>query len=300
MKKAILISIWIISTQVSLSQPDQEPPPQKLKVLSWNIYMLPGLISWVNGRRAQAIGEELADVNFDVVVFQEAFSPRARRIILQQLDERYRYHAGPANRRLFSIKTNSGLWILSRHPILHHRSIIFKTRFGADALSRKGALAVDLSVDGRRIQVIGTHLQNAGSSWRRHAQCVEICERLLKPVRIDGVPQIICGDFNIDRAESEDSYRFMLTSLGAEDGEIDGPQRFSYDRKNNDLHVESGEGQNLIDYILVRGNGSMIGTITRRIKVFRKRWSETHQDLSDHYPVEMEMAFGELMATALP
>jgi endonuclease/exonuclease/phosphatase family metal-dependent hydrolase len=160
-----------------------------------------------------------------------------------------------------------------------------------DALSRKGALLVEINVNGRRVQIAGTHLQNSGGAWLRHAQCVEFYERLLKPNKIEGIPQIICGDFNINKNSSEESYRFMLTALDASDGDLTGDNQFTYDRLNNDLHVEKGMGRDLIDYILLRENGAWIDLSNRHVKVIKNRWHARHQDLSDHYALEAEIHF---------
>jgi len=291
MKKVFLFAVCVLVTQVCASQPAQERSPQKLKLLSWNIYMLPGVLSNLNGRRAEAIGKWLADSDYDIVVFQEAFCPLARRKIRRLLETRFPYQAGPANQKLFSFKTNSGLWIFSTYPILSSQSIIFKNRHGWDALSRKGALMVEIDVNGASVQIAAMHLQNSGGAWRRHAQCVEFYERLLKPNKKDCTPQLLCGDFNINKNSSEDSYHFMLTTLDASDGDLTGDNKFTYDRLNNDLHVEKGMGKDLIDYILLRKNGAWMDSPHRQIKVIKNRWHAHHEDLSDHYALEAEIHF---------
>jgi endonuclease/exonuclease/phosphatase family metal-dependent hydrolase len=291
MKKVFLFATCVFVYQVCAGQPVQETSPQKLKLLSWNIYMLPGVITNLNGRRAEAIGKLLAASDYDIVVFQEAFCPLARMKLRRLLATRFPYQAGPANRKLFSVKTNSGLWIFSAYPILSHQSIIFKNRQGMDALSRKGALLVEIDVNGRRVQIAATHLQNSGNAWLRHAQCVEFYERLLKPTEKEGTPQIICGDFNISKNSSLASYHFMLTTLDASDGDLTGDNKFTYDRLRNDLHVEKGTGRDLIDYILVRENGAWIDHSIRQIKAIKNRWHIRHEDLSDHYALEAEIHF---------
>jgi endonuclease/exonuclease/phosphatase family metal-dependent hydrolase len=291
MKKVFLLAASLFITQFSASQAVQETSPQKLKLLSWNIYMLPGGISNRNGRRAEVIGKLLADSDYDILVFQEAFCPLARMKIRQLLESRFPYRAGPANKRLLSLKTNSGLWIFSRYPILSHQSIIFKNKQGLDALSRKGALLVEVNVNGKTVQIAGTHLQNSGGPWLRQAQCEEFYERLLKPNKKAGTPQIICGDFNINKSSSEANYRSMLATLDAADGDSTGENKFTYDRPGNDLQVERGPGRDLIDYILLRENGSWIDSSSRQIKVLRKRWHSRHEDLSDHYAMEAQIYF---------
>jgi len=246
--------------------------------------MLPRLIANSSSIiRAHAIGELLRSKNYDVIVFQEAFSSKPRKIIWDYLKSEYPYSTGPANQKDISLKTNSGIWIISKYPIKYFKSMAFKFRVGWDAFSRKGALLLELDVDGMVVQIVGTHLQNSGGSSLREAQCSELYKRLLEPNRKDGVPQIICGDFNINRYSS--SYSVMLETLNAVDGELASEGEFSYDFCSNDLN--GGKSiRSLIDYILIGNGGAWSNGAIRNIISFKKRWSPTHQDLSDHYAIE--------------
>jgi len=297
MKTKLILFISIFSLKIGLCQsnvPDSYKnfsSPSKIKILSWNIYMLPG-IAPIRGRatRAKAIGETLKDSDYDVIVFQEAFHHKARRKIEKLLEEKFPYQAGPANRKLISMKTNSGIWIFSKHPIRSTRSIIYKNRLGIDAFSRKGALLVEIEINHQRIQVAGTHLQNAGPYWIKQQQCVEFYHRLLKPELKEDVPQIVCGDFNI-KQKHEEEYRLMLQNLNAINGELSGEIKNSYNRAENDLHVDkTSNDADLIDYILVRNTIGMEVT-HRKISIFKKQWSPLHADLSDHYAVEAQFNF---------
>lgn len=208
------------------------------------------------------------------------------------LSEIYPYQVGPMNAEGFSLRTNSGIWIVSKYPILYTDAITYKSRYGIDSFARKGALLAEIDFNGQRVQIAGTHLQNAGEEWIRHSQCVEFYHRLLKPYYKEGIPQIICGDFNINRSTHE-SYAFMLQSLNASDGELLGEAHYSYDRSLNDLSVEKGEEKDLIDYILIRDNGALVNC-SRKIRMIRNRWHPEHQDLSDHFSVEAEILFNNI------
>ena len=253
--------------------------------------MLPGFLGCSNLPRAEAIGALLASSDYDVIVFQEAFHKRSRTKIRRLLQSAYPFQAGPANQKLFSLKANSGIWIFSRYPIQDVHSIIFRTRYGADAMSRKGALMVDLKIKNNPVQIIGTHLQNAGGVWRRQSQCLELYHRLLKSFERPGVPQIVCSDFNISRHENNEDYRLMLQALDANDAVSNFEKRFSYDMNSNDLPTKHGVQQGLIDYILIRNNEAWVQCGERKIKVLQKRWHAEHKDLSDHYSVETEVFF---------
>ncbi len=295
MTKAFLVACLFLVYQVTAAQPEKESPPlKKIKILSWNIYMLPHLVAAHSNKkeRAKAIGETLLVSDYDVIFFQEAFHATARNKILERLQNKYPYRAGPANKRFFSLKVNSGLWIFSKYPIIHSESIIYKNKFGVDALSRKGALLVELNVQGQRIQIAGTHLQNCGPVWLRQVQCVEFYKRLLKPNARDGVPQIICGDFNINRYAIKEDYQFMLQALDAKDSN-DEVNQYSYDRLSNDLHIEKGVGRDLIDYILFRSNGGL-AICSNSVVPIKKQWNSRHSDLSDHYGIQAEINFSNL------
>ncbi|MBS1509185.1 MAG: sphingomyelin phosphodiesterase [Bacteroidetes bacterium] len=252
--------------------------------------MLPHLIAagTFKKERATAIGNVLLSSDYDVVFFQEAFHPAARKRILSALEKQFPYHAGPANQKIFSLKANSGLWVFSRYPILKTQAITYRSRYGVDAMSRKGALLVELDIEGNRLQVAGTHLQNCGAPWIRQLQCVEFYERLLKPMTTDGVPQIICGDFNIDRYTNEKEYFSMLRALDARDLNVS--EQYTYDRTNNDLRNEKGPRNDLIDYILIR-NDSKSTEATNQVVRLKGRYNLKLSDLSDHYSLQAEIVF---------
>lgn len=289
MKAFVLALSSIFFAPVSgLTQPDSLPvAPKKIKILSWNIYMLPAFLGTGKKPRAEMIGQLLAASDYDVIVFQEAFLGSARNTISRLLQPAFPFQAGPANRRLVSLKTNSGIWILSKHPIVKSHSIIFETRRGIDAMSRKGALLTEILFQSQPVQIVGTHLQNAGSDTIRYRQCVELSSLLNKYERLD-VPQIVCGDFNIDRYRSAAGYRYMLQLLNAVDGTTTSSQAFSYDRVENDLNAEPGFERDLIDYVLLRQTYRGISG-ERRIRVFRTPWNSRHQDLSDHFALEADV-----------
>lgn len=289
MRLCVLVLTGLFFTAAH-AQPEPLSHMQRVSILSWNIYMLPGFLGTGKLQRSEALGNVLSASEYDVIVFQEAFYAPARRKIRNLLKAYYPFEAGPANSKRFSLRTNSGLWIFSKFPIVHQQEIMFETRYGVDALSRKGALLVELDVRGQRIQVIATHLQNAGQATLRQSQCEELFQRLLQPAQKAGVPQIICGDFNIDRYSANETYQQMLDILQANDAEVE-TDSFSYDRIANDLDVEPGTKRELIDFILTRENDSMVKRLRQSVRVFRQRWHKNHEDLSDHYALETKLEF---------
>jgi endonuclease/exonuclease/phosphatase family metal-dependent hydrolase len=158
-------------------------------------------------------------------------------------------------------------------------------------MSRKGAVMIDVRIKDTPVQIIATHLQNSGSEWLRQSQCVELYHRLIKKHERPGVPQLICGDLNINRHSPGEQYRLMLQTLDAQDEVVSDEKSYSYDRAGNDLHVETGTQRDLIDYVLVRPNHAPILATERKILKLQWRWHAQHIDLSDHYSIETELYF---------
>lgn len=264
-------------------------PGSALKVLSWNIYMLPRAVK-ISGKaqRAALIAEMLGQSEYQILVFQEAFMADARRIIREELAPYYPYAYGPANNGP-SLRINSGIWVLSKIPLRVLDEITYSKCKGlADCMARKGVMLLEGEFGGIAFQIAGTHLQSIGPQAVRKSQYAEI-RTLLDKHRRDGVPQIICGDMNTDQAK-RDWYNDMLQTLDAEDGPLD--IQISCNDKGcfmNDFHPGGEYNYSIIDYALYRSNGHKARGIRRYMPEFKRRWHRDNQDLSDHFPVAMEV-----------
>ena len=266
------------------------PIEDSLKLLSWNIYMLPPLVKFTGKRkRAKAIGKELANTDYDVLVLQEAFNHSARRALRKELKEAFPYERGPAFRQTFSLKTSDGIWILSRYPIKRVGATRFKNKSGFDnRMARKGALMVEVNKNGQKFQIIGTHLNSGGSLELRTHQLKQIKEDLVDRYHEDNVPVVIAGDFNIDKSEygGLDS---ILATLNVENYELEGDLKYTYDHTNNDL--EPGKTKGMIDYIYVKSKGFKTKNVKRKIPLIERIWSKGRKSLSDHNPIELSFTY---------
>lgn len=281
--------------------PDRIVAQDSLRLLTWNIQMLPSLVKR-NGKakRAKAIVEQLQKQSYDVVVFEELFKKRSRRIITKGLSNNFRYHTAVLNKKSIALKTNGGVMIFSKHPIDSVHQIRYKERTGFDRLSRKGALLAELNFNGKSVQVIGTHLQAFGPADIMHSQYQQLHDELLKPHTKAGVPQFICGDFNTikniasilpagvtqDQVDRLPRFQYLLKTLDAFDGNLEGSQQFTMDRPFNDLCKTRKDFRLLLDYVLIRNLSELQLTVSRRVKIMRQAWHKQHQDLSDHFGVE--------------
>lgn len=179
------------------------PRTRRFTVLSFNIKANPE--AWVSGwdlRRLARIGDELARRRAagdapDVVLLQECFGPGTPPL---------RRHAGYPHRvqgpgAAHSV-LDSGLWILSLHPVRERRALSFAPEGcrGADCFASKGALLVRLSVPGVPfpVDVLTTHAQS-GPGEAREAQRLRQFQEIegLLPSGAEG-PAFVAGDFNTD------------------------------------------------------------------------------------------------------
>ena len=271
---------------------------RELKILTWNIYMLPFCAKYHrNSKRAEGIAREITQYNYDIIVFEEAFDYRARKILRSQLKGDFPFIYGPANESLFSFRINSGLWILSKVPLHQLEQIEFRNRFGVDAFARKGAVLFEGEWQGQPFQLLGTHLQNDSPDTIRHGQCHEISDKLLNKYARADVPQIVCGDFNIE-FEDKDNYRDMLRILDAENGGLQGDLQSSFDEVDNKLAQKINGKRQLIDYVLVRNN-KIIKAIDRKVAAIKNRVHDVFSDLSDHYGIEAVIRFENHTGDAL-
>jgi len=282
------------TTQLSAANPEistyQSKDSTGLKILSWNIYMLPYISLFNhNAQRAKTIADKLSTSDYQIIVFQEAFSSKCRNILAKNLLSSYPYQYGPANRNFLPFRTNSGLWIVSKIPLTNLEEFQFSRSEGFDAVARKGAVLFEGSFRGAKFQLLATHLQADNSPIVRTKQCAEITEHLLNKYYRKDTPQFICGDFNIEMDDSP-NYQQMLKTLDAENGELSGNVKVTYDEVNNNLaKTPHGKGM-IIDYVLVR-NAALIHNVERKVQTFLTHIGGRTTNLSDHYAMEFHADF---------
>ncbi len=242
-----------------------------------------------NCKRARMIADQLSVSDYDIIVFQEAFNMRARGILKRRLQKSFPHMYGPANMPLFSFRFNSGVWVVSKIPLVKIEEIEYAHRFGIDAMARKGAVMFGGNLNGQEFQLVGTHLQSDSPDSIRQGQCREMTNRLLKKHFRDQVPQIVCGDFNIE-TNDRDNYHYMLNTLEAENGAFSGNIQTSFDEIDNTLAKRADGRKQMIDYVLIR-NSKFFRSVKRKIAVRIAPAHHKYKDLSDHYGVEAILEF---------
>jgi len=264
----------------------------ELRILSWNIYMLPYISLFnKNNQRAKAIAERLNGSDYHIIVFQEAFSSKCRNIMSRILLASFPYQYGPVNDARLSLRTNSGLWIVSKFQLNELEQLQFSASKGYDKVARKGAVLFEGLFNGSKFQLLATHLQAKDSQRLRAVQCAEIKAKLLNPFFNETTPQFLCGDFNIDMHDTRD-YHEMLQILDAKNGHLSGNMMVTYDELENNLAFKANGKRKILDYALVRNDG-LIEKIERKVQTFLSSIGEVESHLSDHYAMELCVNFLE-------
>lgn len=282
MKSRILLAFLLLCTQSAFCN-------DTLRILSWNIFMVPPAIyksDQVN--RARMIGEVLEKSGADVIILQEAFMKKTRHMLEQKLSPVYPHNSGkPQGGGLFKI--NCGVWVLSRLPLEDVKFIPYKDCEGSDCFGKKGAYLFAVTKNGHRVYMLGTHVQSGPAVATRQKQFAQlVAETAHIP---DTEPLLILGDLNTDLHATAE-HQAMLQTLQAEDGPMTG-QAYSYASDNDLAKRFFPEPNSTLDYLLVRDKSKKIASVTRTIHKFTSVSSGTYKfiDLSDHYALTGEVVF---------
>ena len=284
----IILTLLLISNFSNAQCNEQGCHDVELKIMSWNIYMLPHY--WIHtGQlvRAKGIVEILKNENVDVIVFEEAFDRQSRKIIRAGLKDYFPFESGDPRRNRFW-KSNSGVWVLSKVPLTVIKQIFFKEAAGSDRLACKGAMLLRAEKNNVCFQIVGTHLQSELAKRNvqpiTNSQYEQIRMELLEPYLQDYVPQFVVGDFNTMRSDSS-SYDKMISTLHATQCSLVGGLEYSFDYNLIDLIKSVSEKPQLIDYILFKSSPGSEIKGNMWVKIFKKKWNNHHKDLSDHFAV---------------
>lgn len=234
-------------------------------------------------KRARLIPAHILADSVDVVCFQEAFDPVARKLLRKGLMDEFPYMAGPANNKP-GFKVNSGVMMFSRYPMRQLGQTHFSTCDKEDCMARKGGLMCEVKKGEKCIQLLGTHCEAGGTEAMKVSQFYELRD-LADKYATDSVPLFYVGDFNC--AEDNPSlYPQLLEALKATNGKLSGEIKCTADHRDCDMHEMNPNGKRkVIDFILERDNKAKPLNVERQVRRYRQQWNKRQKDLSDHYAV---------------
>lgn len=176
----------------------------ELKILTLNVWGLPGPLVKDRKARFQRLGQTLQ--GYDIVTLQETFSNDIE--ILRQ-STRFPYHLRWNNSGL---RLGSGLYVLSKYPILRHEFRLFGNCTVADCLARKGVLFTRIDHPSLgAVDIYTTHYQAENIPVAEKIR-IEENNRVMQEFIAQNnspYPTILTGDFNFwpDYPEYQDLNR---------------------------------------------------------------------------------------------
>ena len=249
-----------------------------LEVVSWNVFLRPGFLRDNQMGRVDSIANYLNSTGADVLVLQEVFHNRARKCLINHLAENYPHHTKVGITSFFGV--SSGVIIFSKTEILREKHIYFKRAIKADKLAKKGGVLAIISVNGKSVEIIGTHLQAGGGKKGAEIRKEQITQLNTLPTTIYR-PTIFAGDFNIHRHSK--AYKDLEDLLDCMNHTPSGSLQSTANFCDHELTKASGN-PSWIDFILIRKAGR-IRSLFSRIEQPMFRNKGKSKRLSDHNPI---------------
>ncbi len=280
-----------------------------LKVLSYNTFLFHKLIypDWGQDHRADAIPDADFFQGHDVVVLQEAFDNGSSDTVQEKAKAQYPHQTPVLGRSKSGWDATGGSWsdiapedggvtIFSKWPIVRKEQFVYDHGCGADYLSNKGFVYVELDVNGTKVHVVGTHVQAGdsacgdGEPQKIRAEQFKAIDSFLDEKAIPAEEQVmVAGDFNTNSRGEE--YPSMLANADLAPADARTGHPYSSDHVENTIakgRNDNGSRSDL-DYVLHRnGHARPAGWQNEVVKEVSAPWESkegTFTNLSDHYPV---------------
>lgn len=276
-----VLTIIIFFFFITINAFSQTLETNELKILSWNVYMLPGFpLMTGQVKRAHGIVEVLQQSDYDIICFQEAFHKRFRRIVLKGLKEQYPYQV--IWDKKFSLRAPCGLWIFSKKPIHKVKEIVFNATASMEGTAKKGAIL--FTMDGLEdFHFIVTHMQSADGVKQtavRKSQSLQILTELVEPFKDLNKALLFAGDWNMEAGANFDnlSLRKMFN--------ITYPKSMPTENTWPSPSFAKNEKSYLLDLIMLYDSKQNIFDFNTSIPNLEYEWKTGKIDLSDHMPID--------------
>lgn len=263
-----------------------------LKILSWNVFMLPKPVKYsLQLTRTKHIIEELKKLPHEIVVLQEAFDQNFQSKLRTGLRKIFPHRYYLPKKYLLYPVLGSGVLILSRIPFKILETAYYDSCGSADCLASKGVALLEFVFGAQTFQLAATHMQSGSEYVRsRRYQFLEI-KRLLSHHRKPGVAQLLIGDLNVE--ESSDEFTSVLNGLEMMNLPLVGDLEHTFGEKNECYKTEWGKLE-WIDHMLFSPNGSGLLADAMNVRPFTFQRRGKTCALSDHLAIEGDFYFPTL------
>ena len=264
---------------------------KEISVASYNTWLLPAILMKADqpNKRSKAIANYFKDQNFDIIALQEVFRKKYYNNINRVLKEHDYYSSGTPDKRFFKA-ISSGLTIFSKYPIVEEKFFKFNRCASFDCYAAKGVLAVRINIDGKKINVVTTHMQAGKSDLKaeiRRSQIDQLAFFLQNDFFKDNYPIILLGDFNINMYKDY-NYRYLYSKIDLVPHDYVGELSYTSDGELNDHKL--GRDRKSVDYIFLSNNENKINLLDNIIFRPRSIYNQKDElDLSDHFAVKTKI-----------
>jgi len=281
-------TVGTVKTADKSSRKSDDRQTANLKVLTWNIQMLPTFppvepLNKGQAMRAPWIIEFLNAQDYDIVVLQEVIDKKMTQLLKDGLKPSYPYQVSVDSKRGVT-GCVGGILFVSRIPLKYVDHIVYKNVSGVDAMAEKGCVLVEAEHEGVRFQIAGTHLQ-AGDEKARIAEIPEIADGIVKKHRASGIPLILLGDMNM--GADEQTFDVLLKTTGMTAFSLDDPRPFTTDGENS--WNRPGKQPRHIDHVLLDPQGTQTSIKRQTVQRAVQEHEGKKIDLADHYGVVAEI-----------
>ncbi|MFE6814487.1 sphingomyelin phosphodiesterase [Streptomyces sp. NPDC057675] len=279
-------------------------------VMTHNLMLLPsGVTDWDPDERARMAGNSDHLRSEDILVLTELFDDSATDDnLFPRLRVHHPYQTPVIGRgdEGWDRTTGSyqgfpnedgGVAIVSKYPIVYRSQHIFEDGCGDDFWASKGFAYAVVNAAGKRVHVVGTHLQaddpgcDPGEAKSVRAKQLDEISTYLTALRIPASePVMIAGDLNVNALSSE--YSSTLSRLNVAPPTLPSGTKSSFDPRTNSIarYREPNATPAHLDYVFLRNDHAKpAGGWTNSTKTVHSPSytmnGHTFTDFSDHYPV---------------
>ncbi len=255
-----------------------------LKVLNWNVYMLPWPIKKsMQGDRSKLIAQAMLKTNYDVLFFEEAFSKGFRKEMRKTLSAKYPYSYYLGSDGRLPHVFGSGLLVMSPRPFKVLDHVYYDKCAGADCFAAKGALLIEATLaNRRRVQFASTHLQASDKQGAKRIRQVSQIDVMLAKHRQRGIAQILVGDMNLSPDEAD--FAKAKEIIGMRHATLTGEIPTTSGRKNECYKIP-GDRVRWIDHAFASKDD--VGAIASRVRDYTYVSKGRTCPYSDHHAVEI-------------